>query len=220
MKVKEREEARRLRKEGYSIAEIVKKTKSAKGSVSLWVRDIILTESQKNKISKNGRSFNSIEKRRRSRLENENKKIEFAIKNAKKDLISLNKKDLMMIGISLYIGEGSKTKKGTLSVTNSDPSVIMIMLRFFREVCGVPENKFRCHIHTFEGNNIEETEKYWEGVTKIPRKQFYKTYAKASISSLSKRKTLSFGTLDLSVNDTQLFLRVMGWIEKTKELLI
>lgn len=220
MKLAEKEKARALRKRGYSINQIVKDTGFSKASVSVWVRDIILTKSQKNKLSEKGRSVESIEKRRISRLTNENKRKRGIIDEAKRDFDKISTKELKLIGIILYLGEGAKTmKQGRASIANSDPDVIKIFAKFLREICNVPENKFRGQIHTFTHANIEKTENYWSKITGIPRKQFYKTYTKPSSASLQKRKTLPFGTFDLSVNDTKLLLTILGWIEKIKELI-
>jgi transcriptional regulator with XRE-family HTH domain len=47
MKARERDEARRLRqKDGLSVKEIAKRLSVSKGSVSLWLRDIQLTDAQ------------------------------------------------------------------------------------------------------------------------------------------------------------------------------
>lgn len=220
MKLIEKEKARILRKRGYSINQIIKEAGFSKGSVSAWVRDVVLTNTQKKKLSENGRSVASVEKRRISRLFNENKKRQIIIDDAKRAFVKISLEELRLIGIILYLGEGTKTTKGTVAIANSDPAVIKIMVRFLKEVCQVPDIKLRGHIHTFTHANIKKTEKYWSQITGIPRKQFYKTYIKPSSASLQKRKTLPFGTFDLSVNDTRLFLTIMGWIEKIKELVL
>jgi hypothetical protein len=93
-------------------------------------------------------------------------------------------------------------------------------MRFFREICKVPEDKFHASIHTFAHANIEKTEKYWSKISGISRNQFFKTYIKPSSASLQKRNTLPFGTFDIYVCDTKLFLTIMGWIEKVKELTV
>lgn len=219
MKVEEKEKARLLRKQGKSINEIVKTTGFSKASVSVWVRDIVLTDKQKNTLSEKGRSVLSIEKRRASRLLNESKKRQFVMENAGKDIHLISKNDLKLIGIALYFGEGRKAGK-VVSLANSDPSIIKIMMRFFREVCLVPEKKFRGHIHTFAHADIKKTEIYWSKITGIPRKQFFKTYQKPSSASLQKRQTLPFGTFDICICDTKLFLTILGWIEKIKELIV
>jgi len=220
MKLIEKEKARALRKKGYSINQIVKEVGLTKASVSVWVRDIILTKTQKKKISERGRSVESIEKRRVNRLLNEKNKRQMVIDNAKKDFNDISLEQLKLIGIVLYLGEGGKTKRGMVRLANSDPIVIKMMMKFFREICKVSNDKFRASIHTFAHADIEKTEKYWSKISKIPRSQFFKTYIKASSASLQKRNTLPFGTFDIYVCDTKLFLTIMGWIYRIKELTI
>lgn len=220
MKVIEKEKARILRRKGYSINQIVREAGFTKSSVSLWVRDITLTKEQKKGLSERGRSVESIEKRRENRLFNENKKRQAIVDEAKNDFTNISLEQLKLIGIILYLGEGRKAGRGSACLANSDPIVIKMMMRFFREICKVPEEKFRGHIHTFGHADIEITEKYWSKISKIPRGQLYKTYIKPSSASLQKRDTLPFGTFDIIVCDTKLFLKIMGWIEKIKELTI
>lgn len=220
MKIIEREKARTLRKQGKSMNQIIEETGFSKASVSFWTRDIVLTKAQRNKISKRGRSVESIEKRRLSRLFNVNNKRREIIETAKKDFSDLSARDLKLIGTMIYWGEGGKTGYWSVRLANSDPAVIKVMMRFFREICKVPEDKFHAHIHTFEKADTEKTEKYWSEISGISRKQFYKTYIKPSMASLQKRKTLPNGTLDVYVHDTRLFLTIMGWIERISELIL
>lgn len=220
MKLEEREKARALRKSGKSMNEIITETGFSKASVSFWTRDIVLTKFQQKRISSLGKSFESIEKRRLSRLNNIQTKRRSVIDAAKSDFLDLSHRDLKIIGAMIYWGEGGKTGHWSVRFTNSDPIMIKVMMRFFREVCNVPEIKFRAYVHTFENSNILETEKYWSKITKIPLKQFNKTYLKPSKASLQKRKTLPYGTLDIYVHDTKVFLAIKGWIEGISELVL
>lgn len=220
MKLAEKKKARDLRQLGKSINQIVQETDLSKGSVSVWVRDIVLTQKQRKQISLRGRSVESVERRRISRLTNEQAKRQLIIDKAGEDFKSISLEQLKLIGIILYLGEGGKTRKGMARLSNSDPAVIKIMMRFFREICHVPENKFRCHIHTFSHADVEKTEKYWASITGVSRNQFFKTYVKPSSASLQKRNTLPFGTCDVNVLDTKLFLTIIGWIEKIKDLIL
>jgi predicted transcriptional regulator len=219
MKTIEREKARELRKKGYSINQIVKEAGLTKASVSVWVRDIVLTKTQKKNLSERGRSVESVERRRINRLFNEQAKRQIIFDKAKEDYNSISQAELKLIGIILYLGEGGKSKRSMARIANSDPSVIKIIMRFFREICSVPEEKFRAHIHTFSHSDVERTERYWSHVTGISRKQFFKTYTKPSSASLQKRNKLPFGTIDVSISDTKLFLTITGWMEKIKELI-
>lgn len=219
MKVAEKEKARLLRKQGKSINQIVEQTGFSKASVSSWVRDILLTNAQRKRISERGRSVEGIERRRLNRIANEENKRQIVIEKAKKDFSLISSNELKIIGIALYLGEGGKTKR-LVRFSNSDPKIIGMMMRFFREICLVPEEKFRGHIHIFEHADIRKAENYWSKVTGIPKSQFYKTYAKSSNASLHKRNYLMFGTFDIYVCDTKLFLTIMGWIEKISELVL
>lgn len=190
----------------------------SKASVSLWVRDVSLTDVQRQKLSRNGVSVDVIEKRRASRLEGTRLKRAALMENAARDFHSLSPQMLLLIGIGLYWGEGGKTIRGGASLSNSDPAVIRFMMRFFREICKVPEEKFRGHVHTFSHLNAKKSEEFWSEISKIPKKQFYKTYAKPSIASKNKKDSLPFGTFQIYVHDTTLFFKVTGWIERIKEL--
>jgi predicted transcriptional regulator len=207
-----------LRKNGESIKKIAKILGVAKASVSVWVREVPISLRQREKLFLNSQSLEVVEKRRNSRIKNEKAKRQIIIDNAGQDIKSISKEELKIIGSIFYWAEGGKTKRGMARVANSDPVMIRLMMRFFREVCGVRELKFRCHIHTHSHLNVSKCLSYWSEVTNIPISQFYKTYSKPSIASKGKRDSLPFGTLDVIICDTNLFLRIMGWIEKIKKL--
>jgi predicted transcriptional regulator len=220
MKIIERNLARDLRKKGKSINQIVKEANLSKASVSFWVKDIVLTASQQKRISERGRSVKSIERRRASRLFNENQKRQIIIDAAGEDFNNISIKELKIIGAIFYWAEGGKTKRGMARVANSDPAIIKVMMRFFREVCTVKEERFRAQIHTHSHLNISKSLQYWSGITGIPIKQFFKTYAKPSVASKGKRDSLPYGTVDIVICDTKLFLTIKGWIQKISELIL
>ncbi|MEI8130632.1 MAG: hypothetical protein WCG55_03975 [bacterium] len=220
MKIVERDRAISLRKKGLTINEIVAETGYSKASVSVWVRNIPLTEKQKNRISEKGRSLASIELRRTSRLANERKKKEIVRDSAKNEIRGFSHRDLLVAGAMLYLGEGTKKSKGRASITNADPEVIQMAVRFLVDICGVPHGRLYGHIHIHSHLDIKRAEMYWSKVSGIPRAQFYKTYCKKSVASLNKKDSLPYGTIEVGTNDIKIFLKIMGWIEKIKELAI
>lgn len=219
MKSLEKEKAIELRKIGLSIKTIAKKLGVAKSSVSVWVRKVELTKKQLQTLTENGQKREVIEKRRLKRLFNEQVKRDEIMSVAGKDIKKISKHELRIIGLCLYWGEGGKTNQGSARVSNSDPAVIKTMMRFFKEVCLVKNERFRGHIHTYSHLNAKDAESYWSSVSSIPRNQFYKTYIKRSIASKGKKDNLPYGTFDIYVSDTKLFLQIMGQIEKLKSLL-
>lgn len=213
MKEKERNLAIVLRKEGLSMSEIAQKLGVSKGSVSLWVGKIQLTSTQKQMLSLRGHTKEAIENRRVSRLENEKAKRQIIIDAARKEIKSLDERQLWLIGVMLYWAEGGKTKRGLVRFSNSDPEMIKIMMTFFRRICKVPESKFRGYIHIHPHLDYKKAELYWSAVTSIPRKQFFKTYRKMNIASRHKRDNLPLGTFDIYVCSTELFLKIFGWAQ-------
>jgi transposase-like protein len=217
MKRDEKVNAIELRKQGTSINDIAKQLSVSKGSVSLWVRDVELSKTQRAELNSNGHSVDAIEKRRINRIRNTSDRHQIQIEKAKGEITSLSGHELLLVGASLYWGEGGKTKNNMARISNADPKIICLMMRFFKEICGVPQEKFRGHVHTFSHLNTEAAEMYWSEVSGIPRNQFYKTYTKPSIASKNKRDTLPFGTFQIYVCDTSVFLRIKGMIEKLGE---
>jgi hypothetical protein len=213
MKAEEKKIARELRKEGWSFNEIRRKLNVAKSSVSLWVRDIELTEKQRQELSKKGVKKEIIEKRRKTRLGNENARRQVIIDKAKAEIKNLSERELWFIGIALYWAEGAKTLRGGVQFSNSDPRTIQLMMEFFRKCCNIPKEKFRGHIFLHPHLNSEKAEKYWHNISRIPLNQFYKTSKQQSKASKGKKDTLPFGTFTIQICSTELLLKIKGWIE-------
>jgi len=220
MKTIERQKAIVFRREGRSIKEIARIVGVSKASVSVWVRDIVLCKKQLSVLKRNGFSSEIIEKRRKKRLENEQVKRDAITTLAQKDIKNISQHDLRLIGLCLYWGEGGKTHQGSARISNSDPAVIKVMMRFFREICMVEEKKFRGHIHIHSHLETEKAEKYWANISGVPRAQFFKTYAKPSIASKNKKDGLPHGTFDIYVCNTKLFLQIIAQIEKIKKIAV
>lgn len=200
-----------------SLNEIVRELNVSKSSVSLWVRDVKLTSKQRATLTARGFSVSAIEKRRLNRIANTRERHQLVIDAAKEQIWPLNHYELLLVGSALYWGEGNKSSRNVAAVTNSDPDIIKIMMKFFREVCGVEMGKFRGHVHTFSHLNAKKAEKYWSSVSGVPIRQFFKTYAKPSSASKGKKDSLPYGTFQLYVCDTNVALAVRGYIEKLRE---
>lgn len=210
MKAIEKGAAIKLRREGLSLKEIGERLGVAKSSVSLWVRDIELTQNQKDHLQEKGFYREAVEHRRASRLANEERRRQDTILTAKKDISAITDKQLHLMGVMLYWAEGGKTKR-LVRFSNGDPEMIKIMMVFFRKSCGVPERKFRGYIHIHPTLDHLVAEEYWSLISGIPLTQFFKTYRKPNNSSRGKKNTLPYGTFDIYVLDAQLFLKITGW---------
>lgn len=201
-----------LRKKGYSIKRIAKQLPEAQSSVSIWTRGINLSIEQKEELKSHTHSRATIEKRRDTRLRNELDKRNKIIDLASRNIGNITDRELWLIGIALYWAEGGKTQ-GTVRFSNGDPRMITLMLRFFKDLCGVDPDRLRAHIHLHESLDTYKAEDYWQKITKIPAKQFYKTYNKPNISSKGLRTSLPYGVCDIYAPRPKLFLKIQGWTE-------
>lgn len=177
MKSKQKIQAILLRKKGYSINEIYLKTGIAKSTASLWVRNVKLSLSAKERLKsrgdmgrKNGTATNLA---KRIKLVDEIEKE--VSKNLK--VIKLNISTRKLLCAMLYWGEGSKDKKAVHFI-NSDPLLIKTFLSLFRSSFDLEENKFRVNVHLHSYHDKEKQLKYWSNITNIPRQQFMKPFIK------------------------------------------
>jgi len=211
-----KENVKRLRKEGYTFREIREKFPFlAKGTLSEWTRNIVLTPEQEKRIL-----YKQL-KGRIKLMEYNKQKHQKAIENAqriiseaKKEIGKLIRRDLLIAGAALYWAEGSKKSRNTIEFVNSDPRIIVLMMRFFREICQIEESKFRAKLILHPGLNQKEALNFWSSLTKIPLTQFNKVYTKPPKSSTRKMHNILYkGTFALRISDTKKLWRIRGFIE-------
>ena len=208
MKLESKNLAVTLRLQGKTYSEILRKVKVSKSSLNLWLRDIDLTKNQEERIlEKSDKARYLVGKMKTKQRIAITKEI---INKAKAEFSSLIKNPLFLIGLSLYWAEGDKHRAERVKFTNSDPHTVAVMMRWFREVCLVKEEKFRValHIHNLMMNS--DVKKFWHELTKIPLNQFNKLYIKQT-TLRQRRNVLYNGTCGIVVGDRALFRRILGW---------
>lgn len=218
MKLPEKIEAIRLRKTGKSYREIRKRLKVSKSTLSLWLRDVQLTEKQKKYLYHTLKQQNAY-RLAKKKQEEKKKKIKEITELSIKESQKLYKKSFFVAGLMLYWAEGDKSKESEIvKFSNSDPKMIKLMMRWFEQVCKVPKNKFHIGLHIHSLHCRKNIEKYWSTITKIPLKQFQKTQIKPT--TLGQRKNpLYNGTCSIRIGNKDLFRKIMGWKEGVLEKL-
>ena len=209
----EKIEARKLREQGKSIKEIEKLIGIRRSSISVWVRDISLTAVQKRRLAGRGHSLEVTERRRQSRLSNETRLRTQFLHEGFRDIETVKEIDLLMLGIGLYWGEGSKTNRGSIELSNTDPRVIRIHVLFLTSVFKFPMSKIHAHVGLHSHLSIKKAERYWSKVSGIPLRQFQKTSMQRSKGGKGERDRLPFGTFTVGVYDTAARIRLEGWIQ-------
>lgn len=218
MKSEERQAARKLRQQGWSVGTIAKKIGCSKSSVSQWVRDIPLTPQQIHRLESNQASARAKAANHPNGPKHAWAKIRHEISsNASGEVASYCSDDVLkVVGSALYWAEGHKCGTSVVNFTNSDATMISLMMKFFRKICQVPEEKFRGALNIHPHLNTRKAERYWSNLTRIPLRQFHKTQTAVSRASQGKKDSLPLGTFRIVVCDVRLKSRINGWIEGMK----
>ena len=205
-----------LRRKGYSYNIIATKLNLSKSTLSDWLSEIPF---KPNKVVLKRIKLAQM----KSAIYKNNQKIAnilSAKKIAKKEAGNLTKRDLWLLGIGLYLGEGTKTNEN-IRIINSDPEIIKVAIVWFQKICGLENKNIVPIIHLYPDNNIKKAINYWSKITGIPGRQFAKTQIDRRLNKSSKRKgRLPYGTLQLQIKSYGrrefgrfLHRRIMGWTE-------
>ncbi len=210
--------ARELRKQGISVKQIANQLGVSKSSASLWVRDIVLTIEQLEKLRHSeikgaelGR-LRSAFLQKQKRLEREEKLKREGIKM----FSHITERELLIAGLALYWAEGSK-KQRRLELCNSDPKMIKFFLHWLQKCFHVKPADLKCYVGINEMHRTREdsVKAYWSNLTGISLQQFTKT----SFKKVKNRKVYSnfenhYGTFVIKVaKGGELYYKVLGLIE-------
>jgi len=206
-----------LRKQGKSYNEIVEILDISKSTLSVWLRNIKMPVDIKRRFWNKTRKkwAVSITKFNKERGKIAKQKAQQIQDLALKDVKKISKQELFLIGIALYWAEGFKKSRWAVVFSNSDPLMIKLMMRFFREICRIKEDKFRAIVQIHPNTTSQKSINYWSKITKISKKQFQKTYSRLTPSSKRKRafNVLPYGTLRISISDVGTINKIKGWIK-------
>jgi len=169
MKTAERELARRMRRyAGRSIKEIARHLHVSRSSVSLWVRDIALSDEQHAALQ----ARNGLHERQRLANAAMSAKARIRRVAAQDDGRRRAKQadKLYVIGCMLYWAEGSRNRN-KLVFTNSDPEMLRVFVNFLRCAFGVPDGRIRltCNLFADHAERQRQIEDFWLEVAGLPR---------------------------------------------------
>lgn len=211
MRFEEKQRARELRRQGWSYNDVLKEVSVSKGTLSLWLRDITLTEEQI--FGRQCRQTAGREKFIKNvRLRRDARWAEYR-REAEEEFATLSQDAQFMFGLALYVGEGSKTSGNQLCLTNCDPRVIRKGLEFYAKI-GLPRGGIHLAIQIHPGLSKQGAEAFWQEVTGLPLEHFHTTREVISrASKLTKGHLQVYGTCQLRAFSTTLRQKLGRWME-------
>ncbi len=218
--VPKKEKAIKLRREGKTYSEILKVIPVAKSTLSEWFREVklskrefqVLTERKLSAIKRGGQAKHLQRLKRAEEIKNK----------AFSDIKSISKRELRLIGTTLYWAEGSKEKDyypgSGIRFSNSDPKMIVVFLKFLKEVLEVSDDGIcvEIYIHQNSKNSIEKVREYWSKITNKNVDTLNRIYYKKNIIKTNRKKIgdLYYGLIRVKVkSSSSLLRRIMGWSE-------
>ncbi|HYK08706.1 MAG TPA: hypothetical protein VEW42_04380 [Candidatus Eisenbacteria bacterium] len=217
-----KDQVRDFREMGLSLGQIYEKTHIPKTTIRLWIKYIVLSKKQRDKLQQNTMMALQKGRVRAQRLHTDTQRIaEIGFHNSAKEQTSkLSKKELFIAGVALYWGEGFKNKhEHRLGFCNSDPEMITFYIKWLKEIFHIKEEDLvlRLTLNESYENRAEEIQQYWIDILKVSPEQFTKPFYQ-HVAWKRQYKTDNYhGVLRIHVkNSKESLWEVRGWIEGLK----
>jgi hypothetical protein len=216
VKTRERDLARAMRTdEGLSIKTIAQRLCVSTSSVSLWVRDIELTDTQKAALLEQNPAYNRqlngwtvmAARRRSARLQAQEVGR----------VLARRREPLHVAGCMLYWAEGDKGRN-QVRLSNSDPELLRLFVSFLRTYFDLGDHEIRltCHLFADHIEKQRDIERFWLDLLGLPEANLLKSVVNV-YSRHSKRKRLNmlpYGTARVVVNRTSVLQSIYGAIQE------
>jgi hypothetical protein len=212
-KEKEKLKACKLRKRGLSLNKISDHLKVSKGSVSVWVKDIKLTNAQKNILRLNSSLLNPLKGAKVQKASFKLRQIHQ--KNGR--MLARKNIPLHIAGCMLIWCEGGK-RRNTVELSNSNIHMLKLFMKFLKKFYHVNKSAMIININAHDTNNIpiKKIEEYWVRGLELSKKNLRKTILN-HYSHFSQRKKigkLPYGTCRLCVHRTDIAQNIYGAIQE------
>lgn len=180
-KVVEQRRARQLRAAGTTIAAIAAEVGASKSSVSTWVRGVPFEPPpRRSRANPRARGPNTLERRKAD-------EIERLLEEGSARVGELSDRDLLVAGIALYAGEGSK-RDGQVRFSNTDPRMVRLFCLWLRTFFEIDQRRLRAAVYLHQGLDLDAAIAFWSDVTSIPPTQFRKPYRAVADPSIRTAK--------------------------------
>lgn len=184
-----------MRKRGMSYSQIKSEINVSKSTLSTWLRKFPLSLEEINKLRAN--SPRRIEKFRNTMQAKREKTLSNVFHKVSDELGYLSRRDILIGGIFLYWGEGSKSADYTTAVSNTDPNILRFFIKWL-SLFDIKKDKLKISLHLYSDMNINKEIDYWAKELGVPRNNFKKPYIKKSkLAGLSYKNGFGHGTCNV-----------------------
>lgn len=214
-KLEEKAKAINLRKTGLSYSQIQEIVHVSKSTLSVWCRDIKLNKFQKENLEdirkKSARVGSHIAAKNKiaKRIEKSKQIHDLAIQ----ELGELSKRERLIAGIALYLGDGYKTDK-RFGFSNADPRIVKFMMNWLLEFANIEKSKIHGRIWLHDNLDEKVAKSFWRKLLDIKESNFIKSYVVKNKPNSNKiRKNIhNYGVFSLIVNSKDLQEKMIAFM--------
>jgi hypothetical protein len=116
--------------------------------------------------------------------------------------------------VCLYIAEGYKRNRHTVSVCNSDPAVVVVCNRWLRRLSSATP-AYRVQYHADQ--DFDELQRFWGAQLGVEPERIGLQRKTNSSQLASRTWRCAHGVLTVHVGDTLLRARLQAWIDRLRE---
>lgn len=219
-KTLERQKAISLRKKGFTYTEILRQVPVAKSTLSRWLISVDIAKKQKQRLTKKRQE--AVKRGNQAWKSIRIKKTKAIKDSAFLEIGKISERELWLLGIALYWGEGTKEKEGGKSkmviFSNSDPKMLKIYEMWLEKSLKLDNKRivYDLFIHQNHKARLDSVIKYWSSQLNLHREDFDHIYFKRHNIKTNRMKTDNkyFGLVRIVVTrSTDLNRRISGWVD-------
>jgi transcriptional regulator with XRE-family HTH domain len=201
-----RDKARQMRAEkDLTIDEIAERLGISRQTIFYWVRDVPLKKPRRRPDYEARAVANSL---RYKQLR------DAAYEQGRREYDELIREPGFRDFICMYIGEGYKRSRNTVSLCNSDPNVMLLADRWIRRFA---RNPVRYSVQHHADQDLMLLRRFWSDVLDIEPEEI-RLQRKSNSNQLTGRTWRSrHGVLTIATSDTYFRARLQAWIDLTMD---
>lgn len=214
----DKQEAIKLRQKGLSYSQIKEQLGINKSTLSGWLYDMPLSEDRIREL----RDFSPqrIERYRNTMRGKRDEKNKIAYQNIAQKIGNISDREFLIAGLFLYWAEGSKTKTFSIGLTNTNPAMLVLFIRWL-QFFDVPKSKLKIHLHLYSDMNIKKQMDFWSKTLNLDIKQFRKPYIKkTTLSSITYTNGFGQGTCSVILENGAISAEVLMGVQYIQDVLL
>lgn len=199
-----------MRKQNLTIKEISEKINKSESTVKRWLLPYGL------KVSSENQKVNALKASLKMQENYALKRVEAY--NKAKATVAVDLEDTLLRDfVNIYIGEGYKRNRDSVSIVNSDPKIILLSLYVMKKYFLKSDKKMIMQIRYYKENDNElELLEYWQNLANNENVKFT-TYIQPTVKAEGHNNSNKYGLVTVTINDTYAKQKLNAYMDYVKE---